>query len=136
MAWTKFYCLTEDIAKGEHDFETDNFTMMWTNTAPALTAVQYDDIVQIAGTGGYTTGGKTMLGLTLTSNAGVTIASADNVEWTAETGGMGPLRYPVIYNGTNNRLIAFNDNGISITVPDTQKITVVIDPAEGYLRFE
>lgn len=134
--YTRFYCLAEDLAKGEHDLETDNLTLLLTNVAPDLAATTTADLTEIAATGGYTAGGKTILGRSMIVAAGVVRLTADPVTWTAGTGGLGPVRYGVIYNDTNDKLICFVDNGISVTIPDGSPLTFTFDAAEGFLKIE
>lgn len=135
-AFTKFYCLTEDLANAEHDFGVHTFKMLLTNGAPDLTDEDTGDVTEIAAGNGYTAGGATLASLTINETAGVTRLSCNDVTWTASGGSIGPARYGVIYNNSNTKLVCFIDLGLNLTVPTGQPLTIDIDPAEGFLKLQ
>lgn len=132
--WVKFYCLTDDLANGEHDFPSANLTIMLSNVAPDLSDTTVTDITEITAANGYAAGGQSLVGVTISSVAGVTTIDADDVTWTATGGSIGPFRYAVIYSDFNDKLIAYLDAGISISVPDGQPATVTFGET-GFLQI-
>lgn len=55
---TKIQDFSEQLIRGVHDFDAHTFKVALTNTAPLATNTVLADITQIAGTNGYTTGGR------------------------------------------------------------------------------
>lgn len=124
---TPFDKLTEDLAKGVHNFDSHVFKLVLTNTAPVVGNTVLANITQITAANGYTAGGLTVPNTDVTRTDDVTQFVGDGVEWTAESGGgIGPFRYWVLYNDTasGDPLVCFWDNGASITIPATTSFRV------------
>lgn len=126
-AYNKFTDFTEQFARGVHDFDAHTFKVALTNTAPTAANTVLADIVQIAGTNGYTTGG-TATTITLSEAAGTTTVQGTQVVFTAAGGAMGTFRYYVLYNDTAtspaDALIAWFDHGAAVTLADTETFTI------------
>lgn len=120
--YNKFYDFTEQLLRGNHDFDSHTFKVMLTNVAPVAGNTIKADIPEIASGNGYTAGGST-LALTITEVAGVATVRANEVTFTAAGGAIGPFRYAVIYNdtATNKPLVAWYDYG-QLTLQDTETI--------------
>jgi hypothetical protein len=101
-----------------------------TNTLPVNTQVSLDTVTNHpapAAANGYTAGGTaTTIGISETG--GTTTVTGTQVVFTATTGGIGPVRYAILYNDSAtspaDALIAFTDYGSSITLADTETLTV------------
>lgn len=127
-AQTKFNVFARDVANGVHNFSSHAFKAVLTNTAPTTANAVLADITQIAASGGYTAGGYALDGVGVTlSGATATVTVTDEVI-TATGGSVGPFRYVVIYNDTPTSpadpLITFVDYGSSITLADTESLTL------------
>lgn len=120
--YNKFYDFTEQLLRGNHDFDSHTFKIMLTNTAPVAGNTVKADIPEITAGNGYTAGGNTMA-LTITEVSGVATLMAQEVTFTAAGGAIGPFRYAVIYNdtATNKPLVAWFDYG-QLTLQDTESI--------------
>lgn len=132
-SFTKFQDFAEQVLRGVHNFGAHTFKLALTNVAPAATNTVLADITQIANGGGYTAGGYLLDAVVLTETGGVAkVVIADEVI-TASGGAVGPFRYAVVYNDTaaNKNLVCFYDYGSSITLNDTEALTVDFDQAAG-----
>lgn len=125
--FNKFQDFSEQLAKGVHVFGTHTFKLALTNSAPVATNTILADITQIAGTGGYTTGGATVT-ITVSETAGTTTIGGDAVTWTGSGAGMGPFRYYVLYNDTAtspaDALVGWWDHGSAVTLAAGETFTV------------
>lgn len=136
--YNKFRQTVEDLAHKVHNFGADTLKVALTNSAPVNTNTVLADITQIAGSGGYTTGGTVA---TLTSSLQTTgtykLILAD-VVFTA-SGAFGPFRYSVLYNDTPTSpadpLIAWWDYGSEITMASGDTFTVDFDGSGGVLTI-
>lgn len=127
-SFTKYHVFVEDLAEGKHDLGADTIKIALTNTAPTVASdAGLSDITEISAGSGYTTGGNaiTITGSAQTSGTYALTQSAD-VTFTASGGTIGPFRYAVVYNDTStgDRLIGYWDYGSSITLNDTETLTV------------
>lgn len=115
----KFYSFIEAVFEKKHDFSSDTFKVMLTNTAPSLSWTQKSDVTGELSTGnGYTAGGTTLTLTSCTQSSGLlTIIFADYT-FTGTGSGFGPFRYAVIFNetSTNDLLVCYYDYGYGITV--------------------
>jgi len=129
----KFYQFTKDLIDGKHIFSTHTYKIMLTNTAPVATNQVKADITEIAATGGYTAGGNTTT-ITESTTSGTAKIVGSNVVFTA-TGALGPFQYAVMYNDTQTvpakPLVCWWDYGSSITMANTETLTVAFDAANG-----
>ena len=122
-SWTKFQDFSEQLAEGNHDFDAHTYKVALTNTAPnAATNTVISDITEITATGGYSAGGEALAGVTSNEAAGTYTFDANDTVFTATGAGFGPFRYPVLYNSTNNRLVAYSDHGSAISITGTYTI--------------
>lgn len=120
--YNKFYDFTEQLLRGNHDFDNHTFKLMLTNGAPVAGNTVKADITEIAAGNGYVAGGVT-LSLTITEVSGVATLRANEVTFQASGGSIGPFRYAVIYNDTTagKPLVAWFDYG-QTTLQDTESI--------------
>jgi hypothetical protein len=109
-----------------------------TNTAPtaAQTTWNTTDHPAPAAANGYTAGGNTP---SITSSAQTSgtykLVLADTV-FTATAGGIGPFRYAILYNSTAAaKPVGWYDYGSSITLADTETLTVDFDGTNGVLTL-
>lgn len=134
----KFYCFAADTAKGVHHWHSDEFFCAWTNTLPdAVNDTVLADITEISG-GGYTPGGNKAAYTTMNhANGQTTVILADPTTFQATTGGMGPMRYLVLYNKTDvtKPLVAFWDYGSEKTLAEGESILVDMDQSGGLVTF-
>jgi hypothetical protein len=129
--------LSEDIANKVHDFNSDSFRWVLTNTAPVLgTTFLLSNVTQIATGGGYTqmTDGAGGLATTMSfSRTGqTTTISGTQVVLTA-TGAVATFRYLVCINDTPtsplNPVFGWLDHGVGVTMANTDTYTI---PAGAY----
>lgn len=134
---TFFQDYFEQDAKGVHNFGTDTFKVVLTNTAPVVTNTILADITQIAAGNGYTTGGTAVANVTVTETGGVATIDADDVVFTASGGSIAEFRYMVLYNDSAtspvDALVTFIDYGSGYTIVDGGSFAVQWN-ASGILR--
>lgn len=135
-AYTKFFPFVEAIGRKAHDLHADTLKILLTNVAPAQANAVKADLVEIAAGNGYAAGGLAVPNTSYTQTGGVAKLLGDNVIITAAGGPIGPFRYAVLYNDTalNDELIAYWDYGSSITLQDTEAVTVRFDAANGIFQ--
>jgi len=133
-SYNKFQVFTKDLIEGKHNFASNTFKVMLTNTAPVNTNGVKADLTEISAGNGYTAGGTTTT-ITSSTSSGVAKVTGTDVVFTASGGAIGPLRYAVIYNDTQTSpakpLVAWWDYGSSITLNDTETLTVDFDSTNG-----
>jgi len=133
-AYNKFNQFTKDLVDGVHNFSSDTFKVMLTNTAPVSTNTVKANLSEISAGNGYSAGGTTTT-VTTSTSTGTAKATASDVVFTASGGSIGPFRYAVLYNDTSTSpadpLIAWWDYGSSITLNDTETLTVDFDGTNG-----
>lgn len=129
--YNKFNQFAKDVIDGKHNFSSNTFKVMLTNTAPAATNQNKADITEIAAGNGYPAGG-TATTITATISGGVAKVAGSNVVFTA-TGAIGPFRYAVLYNDTasGKPLVAWWDYGSAISMVATETLTVAFDATNG-----
>lgn len=130
------YTFPQDFLTAKHNFDTDEFRIALTNTLPnAATDVDITDITQVANGGGYTTGGLT-IDVTLSLDGAVSLVFGDPIVWTGGVGGFGPFQYAVLYNYSqaDQRLIGYWAYPSSISVLETETLTVVPSPTNGLFK--
>src|SRR5215207_6519295 len=124
--------LSEDIANKIHDFNSDTFRWVLSNTAPVLASTfLLSNITQIATGGGYTQMTDGAGGLTTTlsfSRTGqTTTVSGTQVVLTA-SGAVGPFRYLDLVNDTPasplNPVTGWLDHGSAVTMATTDTYTI------------
>jgi len=131
-AMTKFYSYIEALHKGKHNWGSDTFKFMLTNTLPVVTNTQKSDITEIAGGNGYTAGGHTFNITSAVQALGIFKLVGDDIVITA-SGSIGPFRYVVLYNDTvsGDLLVGFYDAGSAITLIAGQTFTIDASQVSG-----
>lgn len=130
-AYQKFQDFSEQVLKGVHNFSTHVFKVVLTNTAPLATNTVLADIVQIAAIGGYVAGGYTLDTVVLSETGGTAKVTIADEVITAAGGSVGPFSHAVVYNSTaaGGPLVGFYAYGSSITLADTETLTIDFDAA-------
>lgn len=134
-AYNKFNVFVKDLIDKKHNFSSDTFKVCLTNTPPTAANALLADITQIAAGNGYVSGGNTMT-ISDSLTGGVAKVTGANVVFTASGGTIGPFRYAVLYNSTavGGPLIAWFDYGSSVTLNNTETLTVSPDPVNGVFQ--
>lgn len=139
-SFTKFQDFVEQLGKGVHNFSANTYKLALSNTAPTVsTDVGLSTITQISATGGYTAGagGGYTLSPTWAETGGTAKLTITDLVITATGGSVGPFRYLVIYNDTAttpaDALVGYYDYGSSVTLADTETLTVDFDGTNGVL---
>ena len=116
---TLFEQLSAEISN-IHDLDADTIkialiTAAVAPTAADATATPFSTYTQIAGTGGYTTGG-TDISATFVEAGGTGTFDGTNVTWSKNASSPTNARYAIIYNDTaaSDNSIAFIDLGATI----------------------
>lgn len=124
-AYNKFYDFTEQQLIGTHDWDTNVFKIMLTNSPPIATNTIKSNLTEISAGNGYTAGG-TATTITVSETTGTTTVQGTQVVFTASGGSIGPFQYAVLYNDTaaNKNLVAWWDYGSSVTLAATETFTV------------
>lgn len=135
-AYNKFNQFAEDVIRGKHNFASDVFKVLLTNTAPAATDAVKADLVETSGSG-YPTGGAVVSLVVSISGGTAGVAASGDVVFTAAGGTIGPFQYAVIYNSTYaaGPLVAWWDYGTSVTLADTEQFTVRFDATNGIFQI-
>jgi len=137
-AFNKFNQFVEDVAHGVHDLETDQIVVALcaSANAPVATNAVLADLTQIA----YTN--LSSRNVTTTSSAetsGTYKLTLTDLVLTASGGSVAAFRYIVLYNDTPTTpadpLIGWYDYGSSLTLNDTETLTIDFDDAGGALTI-
>ncbi len=120
----KFQNMVNDLVTGVIQPSTDTFKLVLTNTVPVATQHFYpaNFVAELANGNGYTTGGLTLTGTTLTYSAGVVSFTVNPVTLTATGGTVGPWRYFVYIDSTTGTLMVWYDYGQSTTLTSGQSV--------------
>ncbi|MET3352384.1 UNVERIFIED_ORG: hypothetical protein ABID33_000267 [Xanthobacter viscosus] len=136
VAPVKFSGTAEAIAEKVHNFASDTFKIMLTNTAPIVGNSVKADLTEIAAGNGYTAGGVAITVVSSSQTGGVyTLMSNASLIIATPTGGpIGPYRYAVMYNDTQTSpakpLVQWWDYGSSVTANVGEgSIKIDFDPA-------
>jgi len=132
--FTKFYCFTEDLAEKKHNLGSDTLKVALTNSAPSQSNTVLANITEVS----YTNlSSRTLAVTTSAQTTGTYKLVITDLTLTSTGGSTGPFRYIVIYNdtATNDELIAYTDYGSSLTLLDTNSITLDFDGTGGVLTI-
>lgn len=133
--YNKFNDYVEQLSKAVHNWSTHTFKAALTNTAPVATNTVFADITEISAGNGYSAGGMTLDGVTLSETSGTAKVVITDEVLTASGGSIGPFRYLPIYNDTPTSpadpLVAWYDYGSSITLASGESLTVDFDATNG-----
>jgi len=136
-SFNKFNLFVDDLCKGVMNLNSDTIKVMLTNTAPVATNHVYSDISgnEVANGNGYTTGGATVSGTSVSNSSGTESLAASATTITSSTGDLGPFRYFVYYDSTptTKTLIGWYDYGSSLTLHGASGDAVTITPLGGVL---
>ena len=136
--FNKFNQFVEDVAHGVHDLETDQIVVALcaSANAPVATNAVLANLTEIA----YTN--LSSRNVTTTSSAetsGTYKLTLTDLVLTASGGSVAAFRYVVLYNDTPTTpadpLIGWYDYGSSLTLNDTETLTIDFDDAGGALTI-
>lgn len=138
-SFVKYNTFADEISKGGHNLQTAVFKVALTNTAPTVASdTVWNTTVAPApvAANGYTAGGNTLTTSSASTTSGTfKLVLADSV-FTATAGGIGPVRYAIVYNSSaSNKVVGYYDYGSSITLADTETLTVDFDATNGVLTI-
>lgn len=136
--FTKYNIFVQDLASGSHQMQTGTahvYKVALTNTAPNVaTHAVLADITDLTTANGYTAGGAGIGAVTGAQTSGTfKFVGATDPSWTASGGNIGPFRYAVIYNSTNNKLVGYWDYGTNVTLTNGNTYTADLDQTNGIL---
>lgn len=134
--YNKFNQFPLDLAKGVHNLLTGALTVALTVAAPVAANAVLADITPIAYTN-LSSRALTVSSLTQTSGT-AKLVIADLV-LTASGGSVAAFRYVTVYNDTPTSpakpLICWFDYGSSLTLADTETLTLDFDGTNGLLQI-
>lgn len=137
--FNKFNKFVEHLAEKVHNLETDALKVLLTNTTPAATNEVRADLTEISTGNGYPAGGLQANQTGSAQSSGTYKLSLADVVFTAAGGSIGPFRYAVLYNDAPTApadpLVGWYDYGSSITLADTETLTVDFDATNGVLTL-
>jgi hypothetical protein len=135
-AYNKHQAFVENVAEKVHNLGADALTIALTNTAPTAANAVLADLTQIS----YTNCSARVPTISSSAQSSGTykLVLADLV-LTASGGTVGALRYVDLYNDTPTSpadpLIGWWDYGSSITLADTETLTLDFDGTNGVLQI-
>jgi hypothetical protein len=121
--FNKFNSFSEALAEKVHNLGSDQLTVALTNSAPLATNTILANITEISYTNCST---RNITTVSSTQSSGTYTLVLQDLVLTASGGSVGPFRYVVVYNNTatNDELIGWVDYGSSITLADTETLTI------------
>lgn len=138
-SFNKFNAFVEHLAEKTHNLGSDTLKVMLSNTTPVATNVVRADLAEISAGNGYPAGGLQAAVSGSAQTAGAYKLTLADVVFTAAGGAIGPFRYIILYNDTPTApadpLIGWYDYGASITLADTETLTVDFDATNGVLTL-
>lgn len=128
-SFVKINNFVQDLGRGVHNLNSNTLKIMLTNSAPnAATHAVKADLTEISAGNGYSAGGVTVASTAYSQTSGTGNLTGTDPVITASGGSIGPFRYAVLYNDTPTSpadpLIGYWDYGSSITLADTESLTV------------
>jgi hypothetical protein len=110
---------------------TDTWRIILSDTAPDVADVTQADAAELATAGGYTVNGNTCAVTSSGQTSGVEKLILESPDaWTGSGAGF-TVRYAILWNETNDRLISWWDYGVSQLVAAGDTFTVELDPING-----
>ncbi len=121
--FNKFNSFSEALAEKVHNLGSDQLTVALTNSAPVATNTILANITEISYTNCST---RNITTVSSSQTSGTYTLALTDLVLTASGGSVGPFRYVVVYNNTatNDELIGWVDYGSSITLADTETLTI------------
>lgn len=136
-AFNYFNVTQQDVGKAVHDFATDSFKILLSNTLPVAANAVKADLTEISAGNGYSAGGLTIAvtSFNLTTSTAKLILA--NSALLTATGAVGPFQYAILYNNTplGKPLIGWWDYGSAITMASGQTFQVLCDATTGVLTI-
>lgn len=134
--YNKFQRFTLDVLSGKHNFLSDVFKVMLTNTAPLASNSIKADLTEISAATGYPAGGPTVTTSTTTSSGQAKVTATNLVITSGAV--IGPFRYVVFYNSSaaSEPLISWWDYGTAVTLQNTETFTINFDALNGILDIQ
>lgn len=131
--FTKFNSFPEALAEKVHNLGSDTLKVALTNSAPVASNTQLSNITEIS----YTNLSSRTLTVASSAQTSGTYKLVINDLVLTASGAVGPFRYIVIYNdtATNDELIAWFDYGSSMSLANTDTLTLDFDGTNGLLQL-
>ena len=132
-SFNKFQSFVEKLAEKAHNLGSDQLVVALTNVAPVNTNTVLADLTEIS----YThLSSRNITTASSTQTAGTYKLTLTDLVLTASGGDVGPFRYIVIYNdtATNDELLCWFDYGSSISINDTESLSLDFSAADGILQ--
>jgi hypothetical protein len=130
-AYNKFNDFVDQQLIGTHDWDSNVFKIMLTNSAPVATNTVKANLTEIAAGNGYTAGG-TATTITVTETPpGTAVVQGTQVAFTASGGSIAAFQYAVLYNDTaaSKNLVAWWDYGSVVNLNVGDSFTVKFNNA-------
>lgn len=144
--FTKLNGFVEHLAEKVHNLGSDQLVVALSNVAPGSESIDPN-----SSTANCVLANITEVAYTYCSNRNLTVSSSaqasgtyrlilNDLTLTASGGSVGPFRYIYIYNSTPSfgpadPLIGYYDYGASITLNDTETLTLDFDAVNGVLSL-
>ena len=131
--FTKFNSFVEAVAEKVHNLGSDTLKVALTNSAPTSSNTKLSDITEIS----YTNCSSRTLTISSSAQTSGTYKLVISDLVLTASGTVGPFRYIVIYNdtATNKELIGYYDYGSSLTLANTDTLTLDFDGTNGLLQI-
>ena len=132
--FVKIDSFVENLAEKKIDLSGAGLTIALTNTAHTAAWDELADLTQVS----YTYCSARVITVSASSQtSGTYKLVCDDLVLTASGGVVGPFRYVYIYDdgSTGDKLIAYYDYGSSITLADTETLTINFDGSAGVLTI-
>ena len=132
--FVKIDSFVENLAEKKIDLSGAGLTIALTDTAHTAAWDELADLTQVS----YTYCSARVITVSASSQtSGTYKLVCDDLVLTASGGVVGPFRYVYIYDdgSTGDKLIAYYDYGSSITLADTETLTINFDGSAGVLTI-
>lgn len=129
----KFNSFVENLAEKVHNLGSDTLKVALTNSAPSASNTVLANITEVS----YTNLSSRTLSVSASSQTSGTYKLVISDLVLTASGAVGPFRYIVVYNdtATNDELIAWYDAGSSITMANTDTVTLDFDGSNGFIQL-